>query len=123
MTRTLTTDEWVSYYLSHPEVLKAFIETAEAEMTRILDKVKITENESAQPEPLDWATAWQLAGEIIEIVNRDPDGLDKSMRQHEEIATKLIARHNERFDHHHQTWVYKTGISPAPAPDEVTADI
>ena len=36
---TLTTDDYVKYYLAHPDMLKAFIETAQAEYDKVSEEV------------------------------------------------------------------------------------
>lgn len=52
---------------------------------------------------MDWTTAWQLAGEVCDLLAEDE--IETTARQHERIANKLQSRAGQKFVSHSQQWV------------------
>lgn len=51
---------------------------------------------------MEWSTAWQLAGEVCDLLHEDE--IETTARQHERIANLLSTRDGNRFDTHNQLW-------------------
>jgi hypothetical protein len=51
---------------------------------------------------MDWTTAWQLAGEICDLLAES--GINTTARQHEQIANLLQTRNGQRFNSYSQIW-------------------
>lgn len=54
---------------------------------------------------MDWASAWQLAGEIVDRLADEKTLF--TARQQEEIADQIHKRSGYKFDGHSQKWVTK----------------
>lgn len=50
---------------------------------------------------MDWTTAWEIAGEICDLVG------NITVQQQEQIANILQKHDNQKFDHINQKWVVK----------------